>query len=571
MKKELEALYEKNPNLKLLWANKLIVEKEEFDKLLDGKSISIKELNRDIKIPINLLKKILTDDDYYAYMKKISESGYMPFSINYLINNDLKGFIITHPKSIIKALYSLKKEGLIKCNDKIDKRMQKLKENISYENFCKKCYNDSFDVVIEDTKYTVPVKYFIDFLNEDDKEYEDFFKNKDNYKEIKKEIFIYSLIKYYNARNVMYNYIIPKKIKNRCKEILSYDKYDVESINNFYDDIEINKKDIEKITDFELNEDLKNSILEGIPKQYSDIEKAIYIYIKLCKKFTYDEEYFIYNQDSVREKEHLDINKLSSKNTENNNIVCFEFNSIFAKLLNMIGINDLILDGNVFGMYGGGHQNLNVRIGKYMISADSVTSILNGDLVNAKLNTKLNGIKTYNQSSKTNEEFNLLVNKVYDEIKNEELKDENKKYDLKVNIQDKIKEYEDTINNEMISFDEKLEILINNLLSSNLQAVDLASYINRLRKILFTKGELDNNIGFTIIRDNSSEKAKLSMVFVINKNNINSDLENNIYYMYGRQTGLNQISIEELNSLFNTNKLNYIAKSDPKIKGVTRY
>lgn len=570
MDEQLKKLYKEKPNLKILWSNKLIISKREFDKLICGKTISIKELHKDLKIPVNLLKKILTDDKFYNYALKISESGYMPFSVCYVLNDDLKVFNINCSKSFIKALYSLKKENLISFSDTMIKKMEKLKDNISYEKFCNKAYNDNYEVKIENNSYNIPVKYFINFLNLDDNNYDNFFEKENNYKGIKKDVFIYSLIKYYNARNILYNYIIPKKISKRCKELLSYEKIDVESINGFYSsEIEFEKNDIKKITDFEINEELKNEVLQNIPKDFSDVQKAVYIYIKLCKLFTYDEEYFIYNQDKKLEQKHLDINRLSDKNSNYNNIVCYEFNSIYAKLLQIVGIDDLILSGSIIGMYGGGHQYLNIRIGKYLISADSVTSILNGDLVNAKLNTKLNGIKCYNESTKTCEEFNEIVHDIYELVKKENSYNI-KRYDSIIDIQDKIKEYEYIQKKTIVDFDTKIELLFNNMINTNLNPVDLASYVSRLRKILFSKEEIDNNIGFTIIRNNTNVKSNLSIVLVINKDNINTDLNNNTYYIYDSINGLNQISLDELNKLFNEKKYNYISNKDPKIKGVMR-
>ena len=59
----------------------------------------------------------------------------------------------------------------------------------------------------------------------------------------------------------------------------------------------------------------------------------------MCKLLTYDDEYFAVNQKGPATEKHKDVNYVSNINLTNNRVVCFEFNLIYSKLLDELGIN----------------------------------------------------------------------------------------------------------------------------------------------------------------------------------------------------------------------------------------
>ena len=63
--------------------------------------------------------------------------------------------------------------------------------------------------------------------------------------------------------------------------------------------------------------------------------------------------------------------------------------------------------------YGAGHANLEFRSDKFLVSADSVTSILQGDIMQAKLNQPLVGLKCVNRNQQTQQEFKQSLTKMY--------------------------------------------------------------------------------------------------------------------------------------------------------------
>lgn len=66
------------------------------------------------------------------------------------------------------------------------------------------------------------------------------------------------------------------------------------------------------------------------------------------------------------------------------------------------------------------NANLEFRDGKFLVLADAVKSILNGDLTRAKLNQVLNGFVCLSNNSKTQEEFKEKVTKMYELVVKQE-------------------------------------------------------------------------------------------------------------------------------------------------------
>ena len=87
--------------------------------------------------------------------------------------------------------------------------------------------------------------------------------------------------------------------------------------------------------EWQLNEEIRAEILNGMPEKMAPEEKAIYIYTKMCKLFAYDEGYLYRKQEqgnkinytSQFSKEHLEELTLKSR------ITCFDFSRIYKKII----------------------------------------------------------------------------------------------------------------------------------------------------------------------------------------------------------------------------------------------
>ena len=402
----------------------------------------------------------------------------------------------------------------------------------------------------------------------------------DSIKEIngyKKEVIIYAAFKFFKENKVFEEYIMPINIAQRYKEIGTLQKIDLQSINKYLTTTD------KKYQDVEINEDLEKAILEGMPEEATKLEKAIFIYIKMCKLLTYDEEYFAVNQKGAATEKHKKVEYVSTITLQNNKVVCFEFNMMYAKLLSKLGIHFASSYGkNAFGMenpfgeddYGKGHANLEFRAGKFLVSADSVTSILQGDIMQAKLNQKLVGIKCNNKNKNTQQEFQEALTKMYRLIEQQEKGREEVQVEKIETLDELLAEYsQETENIRDVSINERLSILINKVNSTGMVGIDSLSYVLQLRKILFTEEQRKNNIGVTIVRNNEPMEdgkiAKASAIFTLNPNSFEDTPEQTVYFYYNPNQELVLITKEELQARFDEGTFSYIEEKDPRIPGLT--
>lgn len=94
-----------------------------------------------------------------------------------------------------------------------------------------------------------------------------------------------------------------------------------------------------------INPELREYVYHNMPKNLTPEEQAVWIYMKLCKTFSYDDKQVFDTKNNLLNKEFLEKVKPGDA------IVCFDFSRIYAKFIN----EDLIdsLEAKVIG--GKGH------------------------------------------------------------------------------------------------------------------------------------------------------------------------------------------------------------------------
>jgi len=402
-------------------------------------------------------------------------------------------------------------------------------------------------------------------------QFDDLFFN-NNIKDINgmpKEYFIYASFGFFRESKAMEEYVMPNNVINRYKDIGTLQKIDLQAINKHLTTTDT------KYQNIQIDSSLKQSILAGMPENATDLEKAIYIYIKMCKTLTYDEEYYAVNQKGIATEKHKSTDYVSTITLENNKVVCFEFNLIYSKLLNQLGIHfSSDYKGEVGEAYGAGHANLEFRSDKFLVSADSVTFILQGDIMQAKLNQPLVGLKCINRNQQTQQEFKNSLSKMYQLIAQQDKSiSGNNQVEHIQTLDELLEEYSlVTQNIQDIDLNERLSILIDKVNSTKMIGIDSLSYVLQLRKILFTEEQRKNNIGVTIVRNNEPfEEGRVAMasaIFTLNAKSFEEHSDQNIYYYFNPNHELTPISKEELQEKFNDGKLEYIEKDDPRIPGI---
>lgn len=478
-------------------------------------SISNPSLQNDLNININLLTDLLEKDNYYNALitcLKNKDNYYIEF-----YGNNKEQFILKIPKIIIvQGIYKLVSQKIIVLNHKLKTRLKEIEKIVSINNYS---YINKIHVFTADSKkFSIPVADYFKFLNLNEKKFNDFFIYENlKYNGIKKKYFIYGLMKYLKFNDLLRKYLFSPLTLNRIKKIKNMEYLDYESINTYLEtsDLYINK--------IKLDEELEKDLLNKIDFNNINIEDIIKIYIKMCKMFTYDSNFYINNQIGNKSSIHANISNLSLINKTNNKIVCYEFTSIFSYILRKLNINYKIHQKT--SEYGMCHNYLTFRYKEYLIKVDAVLAIMESDLTNAKTNTEIDGLICNNSSIKTRKKFLKHLKNCYQ------------------------KTYLDLTNEYQNDILTKFDLITSKINSLNLEIIDALAYFYRLSKLLFT------NIILTVVRQKDKNNLKPVVIIYLD----------NLYFIYD-YPNLKSIEKDELERKFINKDLEYFKDEVPGIK-----
>ena len=515
-----------------------------------------------------ILKKFLSRDDYFEYVCNYLSFKSSDFKIGYVMDEKYTEFLCFSRSEIGKGLMILLEDKNSFLNEDEIKRARMLINYISYESFLKKYSGKMFSFKIDGFIYIVSFKSFLYLINLSIEDFESLCKDEtikfiDG---IPKKHMIYAFAEFINNESILKDYLVSDDVRLKYEAIKSNQLIDLEAINKH---LETKDTLFQKI---HIDKSLEDAILSGIPVDFNDLEKAIYIYIKMCRIFTYNEEYFTKYFDEDIKRKHKDLSYVDQINLFNNEAVCFEFNIIYAAFLNRLGIK---FKSNYMGyhdeVYGEGHVKMEFRWGKFLVRADAVSYMTKSDLTYAKVSQPLIGLVCLNKNKETQEEFEEALNKVYMHILREE--NVNSKTDII-----HISFFEEILNEffkiftklKDIRFEERISIMVRKANNMHLKGVDYFSYLKQIQKILFTPLERQENIEICMLAnnlDNEDKKSELVAIITINfKGFNNKDL--NLYYILKANGILMPLLKEELEGLLNVKKLEYIDEFLGRIPGV---
>ena len=515
-----------------------------------------------------ILKKFLSRDDYFEYVCNYLSFKSSDFKIGYVMDEKYTEFLCFSRSEIGKGLMILLEDKNSFLNEDEIKRARMLINYISYESFLKKYSGKMFSFKIDGFIYIVSFKSFLYLINLSIEDFESLCKDEtikfiDG---IPKKHMIYAFAEFINNESILKDYLVSDDARLKYEAIKSNQLIDLEAINKH---LETKDTLFQKI---HIDKSLEDAILSGIPVDFNDLEKAIYIYIKMCRIFTYNEEYFTKYFDEDIKRKHKDLSYVDQINLFNNEAVCFEFNIIYAAFLNRLGIK---FKSNYKGyddeIYGEGHVKMEFRWGKFLVRADAVSYMTKSDLTYAKVSQPLIGLVCLNKNKETQEEFEEALNKVYMHILREE--NVNSKTDII-----HISFFEEILNEffkiftklKDIRFEERISIMVRKANNMHLKGVDYFSYLLQLQKMLFTPLERQENIEICMLAnnlDNEDKKSELVAIITINfKRFNNKDL--NLYYILNANGILMPLLKEEIEGLLYIKKLEYIDEFLGRIPGV---
>lgn len=389
----------------------IVTEKEIHGRLLDGINTLLSLNNNDFEKVISLLQvsKDKTNDKIcFYYSSDKCEAPNRPITLGLEDHSNSRCYFSNIPSmpEIFRQLSNM-------LNDKNEETSKRILEILNSRNidalkslYCEQNNVELVSKLFEILESPETLQRFLDYENNFE-----YFSGNDNSLKIQ-DYFrllgnIFGNIKdngeLKNAKSISDDFYIPNldSIIASVKDIYqNYNvdryvdpKYEFKDINITSNYKEIIRKGDEP--DFTINPKLKESISNGMPKNLSLEEQAMYIYVKLCTILEYDEEYMYRDKGissefkSTFSEEHLEQIAPKSK------ITCFDFSRLYAKLINE-------LDGDIEAVIiSEGANQGHFSVGFYTDKISTVLEAINidgkkdptNDLMKAKNGIKLRGIK----------------------------------------------------------------------------------------------------------------------------------------------------------------------------------
>ena len=457
----------------------IISKKEEKNRIEDGINTLLSLNDEDFDEVIRRLSidnnKAKLEDIYFFYLNDNCKRKEAPEQIGLEKIKDENGNIISRlyfRNNSIDLSDILKK--LEEKKEKIDKnsieynRIERILNTRNLESFKKRVIGEN-----EDDKELIDKIFEIVSNDELCEKFINYNENKDEFnidgKEIEIEKYLFYLKKIFGVKNeggeltklneISKDFYIKdlEKYKERYSKIydnINFDKYlnpqynfkNIDTINHKFKIIRKNEE-----PDFTINKDLKDYVYANMPKDLTIEEKAIYIYLKLCKTFSYNDGYFF--RGYLGDKEFND--SFSKERLENINkdskIICWDFARLYSKFINELGgnieaVTIKIIEGDNLNHYFTGFYTDNVST-----ILEAINKRMNGvnDLMKAKNGIKLDGVEIISDKKGI---INNAINKLYPLVFNSKEK----------NIEDYVKELR-----TLIDSNEKTNIIDENKEENN--------------------------------------------------------------------------------------------------------
>ena len=329
----------------------------------------------------------------------------------------------------------------------------------------------------------------------------------------------------------------------------------------------------------EINEILKNDILNKLPHNYSNLEKALFIYNQLCLRLNYSLEYFLDEEKFTNKFSSLEyIKQVDGKNVCD--VVCFTFNAIFVELLIEAKIcNETemyknrivdVLNKKIYSVHNGLILNID-NVDYYIDATAGVLDKNDLTLLKYSLN-KISGWQLYHSktySKDHNIELENAINTVQENIKN--LSDLQEKY-IQLKVEDETY--------KKLPIENRIEMFKQNIKNMPDYSILAFNYLIKLKKKLFSKLEVGreefNKYYVQLIFALDTMDKEYKAVFFSNKNGYTGiknkenfdSLEINLISV--KNKSYTNLTIEELKDLIDkniltTNKHERISKYDLKM------
>lgn len=543
-----DELIEQYPNIRLFVDDSLLM--KDSDKFYDYKNnnlITVVINGKESKVSADLLYDLINNEGMFKYLiTRLNKDYENAVSIQLYKDNSLVDSIKINKAELVMALKQLDvKKFQATGMTRMVVVLSLTDVNVCYNNY----YDQMYSCYIDGEEVAISAIELLRLLSCPNKEFRKFINGKES-GPYSKEVIAYLIVDFCEKEDLFKKYVFDERTYQRYQELKQFKYIDYESINKHKksDDELVDGKSL--LDTFNVNTELMNAVYEGMNPSYSVIEKAIYVYIRLCDLLTYDSEQYAKNARVEREGKHSEIDNIENISLDNNKIVSYEFMLIYAKILRDLGIKYAINLNSIAG-YVEEKSSIKFKQGEYLVSVDLFDDIIKNDMSMVKIGGTLNSIKSYNRNEVTHRKFEETVYSVYSNYRDAKKRRE----EFLNNVKDyKIKYYKSTANKK-----DKLYVLFKLIARKDLKGIDNINYIREMINNII--GE-DEDLSFSIYSMNYDGHSRPVVVISYDYN------DDVIYYIIDNNSDnvIKQYNRKQLQKLINEKHLLYISDEQPMIK-----
>lgn len=288
-------------------------------------------------------------------------------------------------------------------NVKVNMRIGLIQSMITEKSLLAKSYGDNklFEVGVDGKKVLLPEEYIVKLLVIGNKK--DFLRelDKDKYG-YSKEIICYAIVQYVEKNRILYKYSLSKKTLNFYKRLKNYEIVDFESLNkNRISNVCSNLEEDTTILDTVIVPSYIIDLINDFPhKDYSPLEKALYLYIELSYSYS----------------KYLEESDIKDELSTNNFIL------IFANILELLGIS-FTISQNVITNVLLDNNKITFSSGEFTCSIDSNKEINLDDIISNKIGNEYLSLTSSNTALISKIKFKELTKKIYADYIEDKRKD----------------------------------------------------------------------------------------------------------------------------------------------------
>ena len=534
---------EYGPSYEHFILNSLVVkDKDLFYRYKNGNTITIETEEGTKSVSRDLLIDFLSQEGLYRYLITNMDNEFsLAARLDYFEAGEIKDSIIINRADFSRFLHELKTADLT-----YQQRMRiALITNItSLFSLERKFQNDDHIAVLDGEVVKVEVPKLLSILTMKQDAFNMFLNDKLPLS-YSKEIMVYMLNDFIKRNRILEKYHLPKDVLKRYLDLESQKLVDYEAINK---NLKANDTDLagnSLIDEVVINEELLKEIFKYKKDTYSNLEMAMYIYVRLCELLSYDQGYYA----SPKTDDKKTIQNIKYVNLKFNNVTNYEFLIIYTALLKSVGIR-YTLDNRLLG---GDADNASItfRSGEYLVKVETLKDVLSNDFASAKINAPLTGLICLNQNETSKLKFEELFYKIIKELI------ETKKE--RILFEGSLREYHKKYATSDLPFKDKFYVLLKDIARPNLKGMDAIGYQKKVFDALFAN---DDRISINFISSmiNNYKDYTYTPLTIITLN-LGEEVR---YYMIdpNRQNVVERISESELEEYFMSGDYAYINESD---------